>query len=158
MNCSASLASVSWRSSIYGLSGTRHQSARVSKAARSASGPFPTGALSQGPASTPSIEVLSAVAAGQKSEGPTSSPPLAGPPDHLPRSARSTAKGGHGGASSSPAASDVGAHSDDGESSSGKSSSTRALESDAVGSDSGSPELSRAKDQFGMPPRPSSRR
>ncbi|ETK70851.1 hypothetical protein L915_21821, partial [Phytophthora nicotianae] len=82
------------------------QSARVSKGARSTSGPFPAGALSQGPASTSSIEVLSAVAAGQKSEGPASSPPFAGPPDHLSRSARSTVKGGHGGASSSPAASD----------------------------------------------------
>ncbi|ETM30582.1 hypothetical protein L914_21742, partial [Phytophthora nicotianae] len=130
------------------------QSARVSKGARSTSGPFPAGALSQGPASTSSIEVLSAVAAGQKSEGPASSPPFAGPPDHLSRSARSTVKGGHGGASSSPAASDVGAHSGSGESSSGKSSSTRVFDSDAVGSDSGSPELSRARDQLGMPPGP----
>ncbi|ETP28121.1 hypothetical protein F442_22592 [Phytophthora nicotianae P10297] len=130
------------------------QSARVSKGARSTSGPFPAGALSQGPASTSSIEVLSAVAAGQKYEGPASSPPFAGPPDHLSRSARSTVKGGHGGASSSPAASDVGAHSGSGESSSGKSSSTRVFDSDAVGSDSGSPELSRARDQLGMPPGP----
>ncbi|ETL86372.1 hypothetical protein L917_14194 [Phytophthora nicotianae] len=120
------------------------QSARVSKAARSTSGPFPAGALSQGPASRSLIVGLSAVAAGQKSEGPASSPPFAGLPDHLPRSARSTAKGGHGGASSSPAASDV-------------PMVARALPAYPVllvGSDSSSPELSRAKDQFGMPSGP----
>ncbi|ETI39205.1 hypothetical protein F441_14969 [Phytophthora nicotianae CJ01A1] len=44
------------------------QSARVSKAARSTSGPFLAGALSQSDASRSSIEVLSAVAVGQKSE------------------------------------------------------------------------------------------
>ncbi|ETL33683.1 hypothetical protein L916_13916 [Phytophthora nicotianae] len=55
------------------------------------------------------------------------------------------------GASSSPAASESGALSDCGESSSGKSSSTRVFDSDTAGSDSGSPELSRARDQFGMP-------
>ncbi|ETO99609.1 hypothetical protein F441_22973 [Phytophthora nicotianae CJ01A1] len=119
------------------------QSARVSKAARSTSGHFPAGLLSQGPASKSPIEVLSAVAADQKSEGPASSPPFAGPPDHLPRSTRSTAKGGSGGASSSPVASDAGAHFDGGESSSGISGSTRVFDSDAAGSDS-SPKLSRA--------------
>ncbi|ETK70770.1 hypothetical protein L915_21904, partial [Phytophthora nicotianae] len=70
------------------------QSARVSKVARSTSGPFTGGALSQGPASTASIEVLSVVAASQKSERLASSPPFTGPPDHISRSARSTAKGG----------------------------------------------------------------
>ncbi|ETK80264.1 hypothetical protein L915_14014 [Phytophthora nicotianae] len=47
--------------------------------------------------------------------------------------------------------SESGALSDCGESSSGKSSSTRVFDSDTAGSDSGSPELSRARDQFGMP-------
>ncbi|ETO99653.1 hypothetical protein F441_22930 [Phytophthora nicotianae CJ01A1] len=90
----------------------------------------------------------------RKSEGPASSSPFADPPDHLPRFPRSTAKGGSGGVSSSPAASDAGAHSDGGESSSGKSSSTRVFDSDAAGSDSGSAELSRGRDQFGMPSGP----
>ncbi|ETO70209.1 hypothetical protein F442_13085 [Phytophthora nicotianae P10297] len=109
------------------------QSGRVSKAARSTSGLF---------------QVLSAVAADQKSEGPASCPPFAGPPDHLPRSTRSTAKGGSGGASSSPVTSDAGAHSDGGEGCSGVSGSTRVFDSDAAGS---APELNRAKDQLGMP-------
>ncbi|ETN14425.1 hypothetical protein PPTG_07476 [Phytophthora nicotianae INRA-310] len=61
--------------------------ARVSKAARSASGPFPASALSQGPTSRSSIEVLSAVASDQKAEEPVSSPSFAGLPDHPPRSA-----------------------------------------------------------------------
>ncbi|ETI56178.1 hypothetical protein F443_01238 [Phytophthora nicotianae P1569] len=108
------------------------RSARVSKAARSTSGPFPAGALSQGSASRSSIEVLSAEAAGQKAEGP----------------------GGSEGASSSPAASEVGSHSDGGESSSGTSGFTRVFDSDAAGSDSSSPESSRAKNEFGMPSGP----
>ncbi|ETM40133.1 hypothetical protein L914_13837 [Phytophthora nicotianae] len=105
------------------------RSARVSKAARSTSGPFPAGALSQGSASRSSIEVLSAEAAGQKAEGP----------------------GGSEGASSSPAASEVGSHSDGGESSSGTSGFTRVFDSDAAGSDSSSPESGRAKNEVGMP-------
>ncbi|ETI54374.1 hypothetical protein F443_02792 [Phytophthora nicotianae P1569] len=106
--------------------------ARVSKAARSASGPFPASALSQGPTSRSSIEVLSAVASDQKAEEP----------------------GGSRGASSPPAASEPGALSDDSESSSGKSSSTRVFDSDTAERKSGSPELSRDRDQFGMPSGP----
>ncbi|ETN15027.1 hypothetical protein PPTG_07245 [Phytophthora nicotianae INRA-310] len=143
------------RAELLGQLGERFmESTRVPKAARSTPGPFPAAALTQGPASRSSIEVLSAVAAGQKSEGPVPSPSFTGPHDHLPRSARSTTKGGSGGASSSPAASEVGAHSDGGESYSGKFSSIRVFDSDAVGSDSGSPELSRGRNQFGMPSGP----
>ncbi|ETM00997.1 hypothetical protein L917_02357, partial [Phytophthora nicotianae] len=61
---------------------------------------------------------------------------------------------GGGGVSSSPAAPEAGAPSDDGESSSGESSSTRVFDSDAAGSDSTSPELNRAKNEFGMPSGP----
>ncbi|ETO68682.1 hypothetical protein F444_14527, partial [Phytophthora nicotianae P1976] len=64
--------------------------ARVSKAARSTPGPFSTSALSEGPASRSSIEVLSAVAADQKAEEPVSPPLFAGLPDPPPRSTRST--------------------------------------------------------------------
>ncbi|ETO77289.1 hypothetical protein F444_07483 [Phytophthora nicotianae P1976] len=88
------------------------------------------------------------MAAGQKTAGPASSSSFTGPPDHLPRSDRSIGKGGSGGASSFPAVSDSG------ESSSGKSGSTRVCDSDAAGSDSGSPELSCGRDQFGMPSGP----
>ncbi|ETL38267.1 hypothetical protein L916_10137, partial [Phytophthora nicotianae] len=59
--------------------------------------------------------------------------------------------------SSSPAgppAPEAGAPSDDGESSSGESSSTRVFDSDAAGSVSTSPELNRAKNEFGMPSGP----
>ncbi|ETI39964.1 hypothetical protein F443_14513, partial [Phytophthora nicotianae P1569] len=114
--------------------------ARVSKAARSTPGPFSTGALSEGPASRSSIEVLSAVAADQKAEEPVSPPLFAGLPDPPPRSTRSTTQDG--------------VLSDGGESSSGKSSSTRVFDSDAARNDSGSPELSRVRDQFGMPSDP----
>ncbi|KUF80227.1 hypothetical protein AM587_10001222 [Phytophthora nicotianae] len=130
------------------------QSTRVSKAARSTSHLSQAGASSHAPASRSSIEVLSAVAAGQKAKGSVSSPSSAGPPDHLPRSVRSTAKSGSGGASSSPAASEAGAHTDGGESSSGEYNSSRVCDSDAAGSDSSSPELSRAKNKFGMPSGP----
>ncbi|ETK84846.1 hypothetical protein L915_10233, partial [Phytophthora nicotianae] len=61
---------------------------------------------------------------------------------------------GGGGVSSSPAAPEAGAPSDDGESSSGESSSTRVFDSDAAGSVSTSPELNRAKNEFGMPSGP----
>ncbi|ETM42703.1 hypothetical protein L914_11699 [Phytophthora nicotianae] len=124
--------------------------ARVPKAARSTPGPFPAGALSEGPTSRSSIEVLSAVAADQKAEGSVLSPSFAGFPDHPPRSTRSTTQDGSGGVSSLPAESESCVLSNGGESSSGKSSYTRVFDSDATGSDSGSPELSRARDQFGM--------
>ncbi|ETI47480.1 hypothetical protein F443_08326 [Phytophthora nicotianae P1569] len=124
------------------------KSARVSKAARSASGLSQADASSHAPVSRSSIEVLSAVAAGQKAKGSVSSPSSPGP--DLSRSVRSTAKSGSGGASSSPAASEAGAPSDGGESSSGESGSTRVCDSDAAGSDSSSPELNRAKNEFGM--------
>ncbi|ETO58872.1 hypothetical protein F444_22751, partial [Phytophthora nicotianae P1976] len=127
------------------------QSARVSKAARSTSDPSQSGASSHAPASRSLIEVLSAMATGQKAKGSVSSPSSAGPPDHLPRSVRSTAKSGSGGASSSPSDSETGAPSDGGESPSGESGSTRGCDSDAAGSDSSSPELSRANNEFGMP-------
>ncbi|ETO58984.1 hypothetical protein F444_22638 [Phytophthora nicotianae P1976] len=167
MRCSVSFASVSWRAPTYGLNGTRlsniasllpsapshkrarsesecpTQSTRVSKAARSSS--------RHAPASRPSIELVSAVAAGQKAEGLVLSPSSAGPPDHLPRSVRSTAKGGRGDVSSS-LASEAGALRDGGESPSGESGSTHVFDSDATGSDSGSPESSRAKNEFGKPP------
>ncbi|ETP27876.1 hypothetical protein F442_22839 [Phytophthora nicotianae P10297] len=93
------------------------------------------------------------MAAGQKAEGLVLSPSSAGPPDHLPRSVRSTAKGGRGDVSSS-LASEAGALRDGGESPSGESGSTHVLDSDATGSDSGSPESSRAKNEFGKPPGP----
>ncbi|ETP02929.1 hypothetical protein F441_20059, partial [Phytophthora nicotianae CJ01A1] len=130
------------------------QSTRVSKAARSTSHLSQASTSSHAPASGSSIEVLSAVAAGQKAKGSVLSPSSAGPPDHLPRSVRSTAKSSSGGASSSPAASEAGAHTDGGESSSGEYSSSRVCDSDAAGSDSSSPELSRAKNKFGMPSGP----
>ncbi|ETP27644.1 hypothetical protein F442_23080 [Phytophthora nicotianae P10297] len=126
------------------------QSTRVSKAARSTSSLPQTGASSHAPAPGSSIELLSAVAAGQKAKRSVLSPPFAGPPDHLPRSVRSTAKSSSGGASSSPAASEAGARSNGGESSSGESGSTHVFDSDAAGSDSDSPESSCAKNEFGM--------
>ncbi|ETN14047.1 hypothetical protein PPTG_07729 [Phytophthora nicotianae INRA-310] len=79
-----------------------------------------------------------------------SPPSSAGPPGHLPRSVRSAAKSGGGGASSLPAASEAIVHSDGGESSSGESGSTHVFDSDAAGSNSGSPESIRAKNEFGM--------
>ncbi|ETP45314.1 hypothetical protein F442_08264, partial [Phytophthora nicotianae P10297] len=124
------------------------KSARVSKAARSASGLSQADASSHAPVSRSSIEVLSAVAAGQKAKGSVSSPSSPGP--DLSRSVRSTAKSDSGGASSSPAAAEAGAPSDGGESSSGESGPTRVYDSDAAGSDSSSPELNRAKNEFGM--------
>ncbi|ETN08850.1 hypothetical protein PPTG_22986 [Phytophthora nicotianae INRA-310] len=130
------------------------QSTRVSKAARSSSRLSQAGTSSHAPASTPSIELVSAVAAGQKAEGLVLSPSSAGPPDHLPRSVRSTTKGGSGDVSSSLAASEAGALRDGGESSSGESGSTHVFDSDATGSDSGSPESSRAKNEFGKPSGP----
>ncbi|ETO99491.1 hypothetical protein F441_23095 [Phytophthora nicotianae CJ01A1] len=99
--------------------------ARVPKAARSTPGPFPAAALSQGPTSRSSIEVLSDVAAGQKAEEPVSSPSFAGLPDHLPRSTRSPTQDGSGNASFPPAT-----------------------------SESLSDELSHGRDQFGMPSGP----
>ncbi|ETO59184.1 hypothetical protein F444_22444 [Phytophthora nicotianae P1976] len=157
MSCSTSLVRVSWRSPIYGPSGTRrkkdfpasrpfslpHRATNAHALSPSLQpslpgspkppdrplGLFPAGALSQGSASRSSIEVLSAEAAGQKAEGP----------------------GGSEGASSSPAASEVGSHSDGGESSSGTSGFTRVFDSDAAGSDSSSPESGRAKNEVGMP-------
>ncbi|ETM30504.1 hypothetical protein L914_21820 [Phytophthora nicotianae] len=83
-----------------------------------------------------------------------SSPSSAGPPGHLPRSVRSAAKSGSGSASSPPAASEAYVHSDGDESSSGESGSTHVFDSDAVGSDSGSPKSSGAKNEFGMPSGP----
>ncbi|ETO59234.1 hypothetical protein F444_22395, partial [Phytophthora nicotianae P1976] len=109
------------------------------------------GASSHAPVSRSSIELLSAAAAGQRATRPVSSPSSAGPPDHLPRSIRSAAKSGSEGASSPPAASEANVHSDGVESSSGESGSTHVFDSDAAGSDSGSPESSRAKNEFGMP-------
>ncbi|ETI56023.1 hypothetical protein F443_01351 [Phytophthora nicotianae P1569] len=88
-------------------------------------GPFPAAALSQGPTSRSSIEVLSDVAAGQKAEEPVSSPSFAGLPDHLPRSTRSPTQDGSGNASFPPAT-----------------------------SESLSDELSHGRDQFGIPSGP----
>ncbi|ETM97928.1 hypothetical protein PPTG_19924 [Phytophthora nicotianae INRA-310] len=130
------------------------QSARVSKAARSTSGLSQAGASSHAPAFRSSIEVLSAVATGQTAKRSVSSPSSTGPPDHLPRSVRSTAKSDSGGVSSSLAASKAGAPSDDGESSSGESGSTRVFDSDAAGNDSSLSESNRAKNEFGMPSGP----
>ncbi|ETM97436.1 hypothetical protein PPTG_20314 [Phytophthora nicotianae INRA-310] len=101
--------------------------ARVSKAARSTPGPFSTSALSEGPASRSSIEVLSAVAADQKAEEPVSPPLFAGLPDPPPRSTRSTTQ-------------DV-------------AEVPRPFLQNPR-NDSGSPELSRVRDQFGMPSNP----
>ncbi|ETO58782.1 hypothetical protein F444_22834, partial [Phytophthora nicotianae P1976] len=100
------------------------QSARVSKAARSTSGPSPAGASSRVPASGSSIEVLSAGAASQTAERSVASHSSAGPPDHLPRSVRSATKRGSRDASSSPAAPEADMNSDGDESSSGESGST----------------------------------
>ncbi|ETL43905.1 hypothetical protein L916_05682, partial [Phytophthora nicotianae] len=130
------------------------QSARVSKAARLASGPSQTGASSHAPASRSSIELLSTAAVCQKATKPVSSPSSAGPPGHLHRSVRSAAKSGSGGASSPPAASEAGAHSDGGESSSREYGSACVCDSDAAGKDSSSPESIRAKNEFGMPSSP----
>ncbi|ETO60734.1 hypothetical protein F444_21125 [Phytophthora nicotianae P1976] len=130
------------------------QSARVSKAARSTSGLSQAGASSHAPAFRSSIEVLSVVATGQTAKRSVSSPSSTGPPDHLPRSVRSTAKSDSGGVSSSLAASKAGAPSDDGESSSGESGSTRVFDSDAAGNDSSLSESNRAKNEFGMPSGP----
>ncbi|ETP00022.1 hypothetical protein F441_22556 [Phytophthora nicotianae CJ01A1] len=130
------------------------QSTRVSKAARSTSRLSQAGASSHAPVSISSIELLSIAAVGQKATKPVSSPSSAGPPGHLPQSVRSAAKSGSGGASSPPAASEAGVPSGGGESSSTGSSSALGCDSDAAGSDSSSPELNRAKNEFGMPSGP----
>ncbi|ETL77489.1 hypothetical protein L917_21569, partial [Phytophthora nicotianae] len=130
------------------------QSARVSKAARSTSGPSPAGASSRVPASGSSIEVLSAGAASQTAERSVASHSSAGPPDHLPRSVRSATKRGSRDASSSPAAPEADVNSDGDESSSGESGSTHVLDSDTAGSDSCTPKSSGAKNEFGMPSGP----
>ncbi|ETP27897.1 hypothetical protein F442_22819 [Phytophthora nicotianae P10297] len=130
------------------------QSARVSKAARSTSSLPQAGTSSHAPVSWSSIELLSTAAVGQKATKPVSSPLSAGPPGHPPRSVRSAAKSGRGSASSPPAASAANVYSDGDESSSGESNSTHVFDSDAAGSDSGSPESSRAKNEFGMPSGP----
>ncbi|ETN24253.1 hypothetical protein PPTG_20772, partial [Phytophthora nicotianae INRA-310] len=85
-----------------------------------------------------------------------SSSSSAGPPGHLHRSVQSAARSGGGGASSLPAAPEAIVHSDSGESSSGASRSTHVFDSDAAGNSSGSPESSRAKNEFGMPSGPMS--
>ncbi|ETP00158.1 hypothetical protein F441_22419, partial [Phytophthora nicotianae CJ01A1] len=129
-------------------------SARASKAARSTSGPSQASASGHAPVSASPIELLSAAAVCQRATRSMSSSSSAGPPGHLSRSVRSTAKSDSGGASSSPAAAEAGAPSDGGESSSGESGPTRVYDSDAAGSDSSSPELNRAKNEFGMPSGP----
>ncbi|ETK82211.1 hypothetical protein L915_12370, partial [Phytophthora nicotianae] len=102
------------------------QSTRVSKAARSTSGPFPAGALSHASASRPRSSFCRPwLPAGRLKD-----------------------------ASSSFAASEASAPRDGGESSSGESGSTHVFDSDAAGSDSGSPDSSRAKNEFGMPSGP----
>ncbi|ETK71098.1 hypothetical protein L915_21598, partial [Phytophthora nicotianae] len=75
----------------------------------------------------------------------TSSLPQASAPGHAPVSTSSIEL-------LSTAAAGQRATSD--ESSSGASSSTHVFDSDVAGNDSGSPESSRVKNEFGMPPRP----
>ncbi|ETO58758.1 hypothetical protein F444_22860 [Phytophthora nicotianae P1976] len=125
--------------------------ARVSKAARSTSSLSQTSASGHAPVSTSPIELLSTAAAGQRATRSMSSSSSAGPPGPLHRSVRSAGKSGGRDASSLPAASEAIVHSDSGESSSGASSSTHVFDSDAAGNDSGSPDSSRTKNEFGMP-------
>ncbi|ETP00320.1 hypothetical protein F441_22260 [Phytophthora nicotianae CJ01A1] len=130
------------------------QSALASELARSTSSLSQANAPGHAPVSTSPIELLPTAAAGQRATRSMSSSSSAGPPGHLHRSVRSAAKSGGGGASSLPAAPEAIVHSDSGESSSGASSSTHVFDSDAAGNDNGSPESSRAKNEFGMPSGP----
>ncbi|ETI53907.1 hypothetical protein F443_03214, partial [Phytophthora nicotianae P1569] len=130
------------------------QSARVSKAARSTSSSSPASVSSRVPASGSSIEVLSAVAAGQTAERSASSLSSAGLPGHLPRSVRSATKMSGRGTSSSSAAPEADVDSDGDESSSDESGSTHVFDSDTAGSDSGTSKSSGAKNEFGMPSSP----
>ncbi|ETO61774.1 hypothetical protein F444_20240, partial [Phytophthora nicotianae P1976] len=129
-------------------------SARASKAARSTSSPSQASASGHAPVSASPIELLSTAAVSQRATRSMSSSSSAGPPGHLHRSVRSAAKSGGGGASSLPVASEATVHSDSDESSSGASGSTYVFDSDIAGNDNGSPESSRAKNEFGMPSGP----
>ncbi|ETP33108.1 hypothetical protein F442_18302 [Phytophthora nicotianae P10297] len=132
-------------------------SARTSNAARSTSSLSQASAPGLAPVSTSPIELLSTAAAGQRATRSMSSSSSAGPPGHLHRSVRSVrsaAKSGGGGASSLPVASEAVVHSGSDESSSGASGSTRVFDSDVAGNDSGSPDSSCAKNEFGMPSGP----
>ncbi|ETP28653.1 hypothetical protein F442_22070, partial [Phytophthora nicotianae P10297] len=129
-------------------------SARASKAARSTSSPSQASASGHTPVSASPIELLSTAAVSQRATRSMSSSSSAGPPGHLHRSVRSAAKSGGGGVSSLPVASEATVHSDSDESSSGASGSTYVFDSDIAGNDNGSPESSRAKNEFGMPSGP----